>query len=539
MTNLLATDREVAEEALMALEEGRRQRERTRWSELKSRLGREYRALTEAGRLNEAQKLAEAAAAKHGIRLWSSHELQTEKLKIRAKTMAEKNAIKVWPALIGISCDPKAIKIAEEVLAAEHGSYYGRQEDGSFSYAGWDQQEYHGLSGRQVQEMWFAAGCRDGRKFRLQLKLRMVATAGESCAAFLQRVRGERWLSSNQDVIPPGWFSKKAIRVLGRVSPVARRVLTIGMDIQGRIRIRHLNWDLWRKIRPAVEAENPRVIVAFQGTRAALVTAGIRSEIRSDKPSDAEISQLVRFICPAYPEAELDQARQLVAGRTPMELSGGVLSRKEAHDWLTNYARYSPVEYLERRVSEMVGRPVRHRSVAVLRWVENVCRNDPEPLLRVRRFHTDALGWREVSVYDILDEVSDRDIPTGREGVHRVMEAVAGRMSQEALDRAMKETQRLAAVAAWSKKLPKGVRLLNTPRELAVEGQEMGHCVAGYADAVARGQCYILSVSTKDGRSTVELSPTLDIIQHRGKDNGRPPRWHKRLIQAWVRRMRA
>ena len=55
---------------------------------------------------------------------------------------------------------------------------------------------------------------------------------------------------------------------------------------------------------------------------------------------------------------------------------------------------------------------------------------------------------------------------------------------------------------------------MRTPAELAREGKEMDHCVGGYAGAVERGQCHILAIKTRQGRSTVELSPRLVVLQH-------------------------
>lgn len=66
-----------------------------------------------------------------------------------------------------------------------------------------------------------------------------------------------------------------------------------------------------------------------------------------------------------------------------------------------------------------------------------------------------------------------------------------------------------------------------TPEELYLEGETQHHCVAGYADKVARGHCLIYFVRQKEKPEqsyfTLELSPVGEIVQLRGFANCNPP----------------
>lgn len=103
----------------------------------------------------------------------------------------------------------------------------------------------------------------------------------------------------------------------------------------------------------------------------------------------------------------------------------------------------------------------------------------------------------------------------------------------------MHDHRTLAPVPAWAQKLPRGMRLLNTPAALATEGKEMNHCVGGYRDAVAGGQSFILAIDCGHGRrSTVELSANLAVLQHKAAGNGWPARRSEQLLQAFLNRLK-
>jgi len=225
-------------------------------------------------------------------------------------------------------------------------------------------------------------------------------------------------------------------------------------------------------------------------------------------------------------------ARRLVLGESPARLSGGILSRKEAHEWCA--AGAPPINDW---LADRLGVP-RHRSVKVIRWLAH-CRQSGRwaALERQREVCLPGGGVRIWAVIDILDEIQDADIHTGKDSVDAVLRRAAQRKGEAWLEKAMQDHRILAPLPRWAQKLPKGVRILRTPSQLAREGREMSHCVGGYAQAVERGQCHILAISTRHGRSTVELAPNLDIVQHYGPRNGAPPQRNEALLRAFLARV--
>ena len=88
------------------------------------------------------------------------------------------------------------------------------------------------------------------------------------------------------------------------------------------------------------------------------------------------------------------------------------------------------------------------------------------------------------------------------------------------------------------------IRELLTKHELRVEGQEMGHCVGGYSQAVSTGRSRILSIRQGANSSrwtTVELSAAslqpgkeVAIRQHYGRRNCTPPKENKEVLQRYL-----
>lgn len=165
-----------------------------------------------------------------------------ERRRLQEKALAI--GLAYWPALYVTGCDPEAFVAAEAVLSQRHGLWSPPEAHG-----GWDSENHYGVSAVTVRAMWFAAGCNaDTSKFRAQVRLRMVARKGESCAQFLNRARGQRWLKAWGLA---GYFSRQAMRALGKLSPELRHAACRGLDpCRGTtIRARHLNWAEVARIR--------------------------------------------------------------------------------------------------------------------------------------------------------------------------------------------------------------------------------------------------------------------------------------------------
>jgi hypothetical protein len=136
---------------------------------------------------------------------------------------------------------------------------------------------------------------------------------------------------------------------------------------------------------------------------------------------------------------------------------------------------------------------------------------------------------RTVRPQDLLDEVWPGDLPNGaRSNPERVFRSVMARTGEAELARIAADTAPLPAMP-WTT-IP-GIEQVTSARALVEEGQRMGHCVGGYADACRAGQCYILRLPD----STAEVSPSSGAVyQHRGVRNSDPSPSDKALLARWV-----
>lgn len=144
----------------------------------------------------------------------------------------------------------------------------------------------------------------------------------------------------------------------------------------------------------------------------------------------------------------------------------------------------------------------------------------------------------EWTALDVLDEIQEEDIVTGKDRVDDVLERSARRLGDAWLEAHAKDHRPLCGVPTWWPRC-KWIRLLRTAADLVTEGRELNHCVASYVPAVERGQCLILALHTPDGaRSTVELSLAGVVRQHYARGNTSPCARHRWLLTAWLRRLR-
>lgn len=157
------------------------------------------------------------------------------------KQMANNIGLAYWPALVyGPRIDPKAYLVAERILWAQTGSLWGEKTPDGMSHGGWDSDGYYGLSPWDVAAFWYAAGCRDSRKFRLQVATGIHAKKKESTNFFRAYARGKRWLAANQIQLV---CSRKATAALGRLSWYCRWAAIHGVaPTDHPVRVRELNW---------------------------------------------------------------------------------------------------------------------------------------------------------------------------------------------------------------------------------------------------------------------------------------------------------
>lgn len=467
-------------------------------------------------------------------------EVQNRRKIQRMKRTAESLGLAYWPALYHGGCDPRAYVYAERVLYKIHGTTYGeRDEYGDFLRGGWDSAGYYGISPWTVRKMWFASGCKLTRKFWHQVETGTLAKKGDSFPWFVHYARGVRWLTEHR--ISSDLYglviSRKAIAALGKLSPELRRVALgdrLNPEVRDQlpreeawkpIRIRDLDWEGVRRVRDMLlKAKDPsRLRAALSGERRACNILG------------TDLDHLVEALTPNYSRITIGVARRITLGESPVQISGGILTKAEAHLWMSHGAPQDINEWL----ADQYGLP-NHRSVKVLRWLQH-CKTTGRwsAVEREREAHVPGeVRPRRYSLLSVVDEVHDVDIVTGKDSVDAVLQRTAERLGDMWLNKQMGDHRLLVKSPAWVKTLPKGVRFLNTPAQLAQEGKEMGHCVGGYRDAVETGQCYILSIRTNCDRSTAEINTrTLGINQHRSYSNRTVHKRQDQYLKALLNRI--
>ncbi len=459
-----------------------------------------------------------------------------------AKRHAERLGLTYWPALIRDGyqpkIDPMAYVYAEDVLERKHGLWDGKTNSG-----GWDRYGHYGLSRDQVARMWYAAGCRDTGKFKLQVAMGEVANKGDTAPWFKNYATGLRWYLRNSAAFDDlGTISRKAIAFLGRLSPALRWAALWGVASNASrgwkpLRIRELNLDLVAKAQV-----NPRA-----GYHALPVGTLVRMALGGDHIYGTRPQEIaaVSVLTPAYPNLSLVIARRIASGESPLAFYRAVAptcTKKEAHQWaLLGKTRAEVhndlITRAEHHLRDEHGVGVFLRTVKVANWLLAVFA-DPARKEAILATRTQYIGGGEVefSFISVIDEVQDEDILSYADGVNAVFNRVSQRNSEEYVKRMNDNTTVLAPTPEWMESRPRWVRVLNTPAMLIKEGSEMIHCVGTYVEAVRKSRCVILAIETVHGRSTVELTPQGRLLQHRSVKNAEPPARHEQWIRAWLKR---
>lgn len=164
-----------------------------------------------------------------------------------AKRRAKAIGLSYWPALVrewnSQSVDVKAYVRADEIVSTKNGSSYGKaMPDGTYSKGGWDSHNRYGISPSFVATAWFAAGCKLGDKFDIQIRTHVVAKKYMSIRQTADYCRGRMWLKHrNMEWL----FSTKATVAIGRLSPEFRVLATQDLYRKESVyRIADLRWDV-------------------------------------------------------------------------------------------------------------------------------------------------------------------------------------------------------------------------------------------------------------------------------------------------------
>jgi len=351
---------------------------------------------------------------------------------------------------------------------------------------------------------WHLLFCRDGRINRVAV--RHAAAIG----------RALRRSSMTQEI--SGRCSLVVLRRLGQLCPELQRVALRTVPERCMIRIRHLDWEGVARYASALRRDGTgrvRAALAYRDreSRFGLVVA---RRFWSLVP-ETRRCQMSTWLCPSYPGTTTTQAAALALGQSPAQISGGVLTRSEAHRWLSEEPTLEPLEFLTLRLG------VRVRSIAVAHWLLDVDRRGAwSAMTRQRTAHGPGGVTLQFAYLDRVDEIQDPDLAGGsRTSVDAAFRSAAQRAGESWLRAARGDHRVLAGLPAGWRLYP-CMRLLNTPSMLAKEGEQMGHCVGGYRDAVERGQSVIIALNVAGNRSTAELSPTGRVLQHRAFRNGEP-----------------
>ena len=227
--------------------------------------------------------------------------------------------------------------------------------------------------------------------------------------------------------------------------------------------------------------------------------------------------------------------------KTPVSVSGEILSKKEATEWLTSIAMNkkfggeewklwsaNPLSWITRYVNLKNHIP---RSKLIADWISYQDKLK-KGIFEVERIQHLPDG-REIkfTYVDIIDEIQDQDLTSGiKTNVQRAFERASQRNTGDYINK-LKKSNRVFPSFPFA--LHPNMTYLDTPQKLADEGCDMNHCVAGYADLALAGKVYIVSVKTDQGRSTVEIDSNGIIRQHRAKFNADPPTENKIIVNNW------
>ena len=234
---------------------------------------------------------------------------------------------------------------------------------------------------------------------------------------------------------------------------------------------------------------------------------------------------------------------QLALGGSPESVIGkwcglGPITRVEALGAMSTAPGCdNPREMLLRTIlGSILHRP---RSARIARWIARVLK-DPAQRASLEKMRTGPRPGHQAPItfryLDILDEIQDEDLATvgllpSKTGVNAAFANANERLKLRCREMMVGNHTPITKEPCIA---PEDGEWCITPARLVLEGDQMSHCVAGYAPAVKSGQIAILSIKNADGRSTAEVAlPGLEVLQHMGVKNHMPPQGHVEIINKW------
>jgi hypothetical protein len=347
-------------------------------------------------------------------------------------------------------------------------------------------------------------------------------------------------------------FSNAALAILGAHTPETQHSAIAALmktpndhepapiEVLTRIRPGDLPLALMSRVEKDV-SKNPRVLLAHAYGESGY---SLRFQDLAEKHGVGKDREaLGKLFSPAYPHLPPEMAVRIARGESPVQLSGGVLNKAEAHAWLNDYNRYPAVAlWIVRNLLDKPGF-LAPRSPLVARWMVDIDkRGGWGQLTKDRVIYGPMNEEMHYTFASKLDEIQDEDLVDGvRTGVQAAFEHAAHRLEAPMIDRLSRD-HRVLNKSGWPL-YNKVMRELNTPALLITEGKEMRHCVGSYVESVRRGQDVILAINVNGNRSTIELEKVPKggrrprIFQHRSISNGPPAKINEVLIEKWMQKV--
>lgn len=244
---------------------------------------------------------------------------------------------------------------------------------------------------------------------------------------------------------------------------------------------------------------------------------------------------IVEWLTPEFTSIAVDFATRLRLGATPVELSGGALTKKEAVEWLKSGADISAEGWFCRKHDLPTVAP------DLFTWLRRVL-DTPEDKASLFKERTIRIPNGEDIKYRFsskVDEVRVEDLAFGiHTTVRQAFSRAEERWEKAAVTNWIEDHRPLCSLPEW--KTGTRVAMLNTAAQFMEEGRALCHCLERpgmWVDSTRRGRSIHLSIHWGEHRSTAEISPqTGEIFQHKGPHNCEPHDACAAVLRSFLRR---
>jgi len=268
----------------------------------------------------------------------------------------------------------------------------------------------------------------------------------------------------------------------------------------------------------SLDQDMVRRIETLIGDRLPYVTGDYEDE------GERSMRRAIVFVCPSYPKVFVLAAIRIARGETPVQLSNGVLTKKEAHEWLSSgMDDMYPVDWLLRNITIVPQGKV--KSPLLARWLLAAeKRGGLGQLTRVRVQYGPRGQRMEFRFVDVIDHVTEADLVNGpNTTIEDAFQSASNRGGEEYARRFEEDFRSIGKEPAVWKLIP-GARYLKTPSALVNEGREMKHCAGTYIRNVEEGYSAVVAMNLNGARSTFEVRIEDNVVtQHMGLNDKRPP----------------